>query len=94
MGPEKKFETKVRKYLESQGAYVVKYFGCGFTQAGVPDLLCCYKGHFLGLEIKSDTGKPSELQVHNICRINEAGGIAMVLYPSGFESFKAMIENL
>lgn len=94
MGPEKKFETKVRKYLESQGAYVVKYFGCGFTQAGVPDLLCCYKGHFLALEIKSERGKPSELQIHNICKINEAGGTAMVLYPSDFEKLCSVLKNL
>lgn len=94
MGPEKKFETKVRKYLESKGAYVVKYFGCAFSQAGVPDLLCCYKGHFIALEIKAATGKPSELQLHNVRKINEAGGMALVLYPKDFDLFVTTIENL
>lgn len=94
MGPEKKFETKVRKYLESKGAYVVKYFGCGFTQAGVPDLLCCYKGRFIALEIKSDKGKASELQLYNVRKINAAGGMALVLFPKDFDKFVAMIEDL
>lgn len=94
MTPEKRFETKVRKFLEERGAYVVKYFGCGFSQAGVPDLLCCYKGRFIALEIKSEKGRPSELQLFNVRRINEAGGMALVLYPKDFEKFAAMIDNV
>lgn len=94
MTPEKRFETKVRKFLEERGAYVVKYFGCGFSQAGVPDLLCCYKGRFIALEIKSEKGHPSDLQLFNVRKINEAGGMALVLYPKDFEKFAAMVDNV
>lgn len=94
MTPEKKFETKVRKFLEAKGAYVVKYFGCGFSQAGVPDLLCCYKGRFIALEIKAERGHASDLQLYNVRKINDAGGIALVLFPKDFEKFAAMVENL
>ena len=94
MTPEKKFETKVRKFLEGKGAYVVKYFGCGFSQAGVPDLLCCYKGRFIALEIKAEKGRASDLQLYKVRKINDVGGMALVLFSKDFDKFVALIENL
>jgi hypothetical protein len=55
--------------------------------------VCC-NGHFLGVELKAPNGKPSELQLWNIEKIKEAGGIAMVLYPKDFDSFKELIHDL
>lgn len=94
-GPEKIFEDKVKAYLESKGAWYVKYWGGGlYTKRGVPDILVCYKGRFIAVEAKADNGRPSELQLHQIKKIQEAGGIAMVLYPKDFDDFKKMIEKL
>ena len=42
----------------------------------MPDIICCYKGRFLGLEVKLSTGTLTELQKRAIDRINRAGGIA------------------
>lgn len=75
---EKQIENQIKKYLKSIGAYVVKYFGCTYTQAGVPDLLVCYKGRFIAIEVKTDSNKTSSLQDINIQQIKEAGGIAFV----------------
>lgn len=94
MGPEKKFETKVKKYLKSKGAYIVKHHGGYYSARGVPDLLVCYRGLFIALELKSEKGKLSELQRYNIREISKAGGIATVLYPKDFEEFKGFIEYL
>ena len=44
--------------------------------SGVPDIICCYKGRFLGLEVKLPIGALTELQKRAIARINRAGGIA------------------
>ena len=94
-GPEKIFEDKVKAYLESKGAWYVKYWGGGFyTKRGIPDILVCYKGRFIAVETKADNGRPSELQLHHIKKIKDAGGIAMVLYPKDFDDFKKMIEKL
>ena len=93
--PEKIFEDKVKAYLESIGAWYVKYWGGGlYTKRGVPDILVCYKGRFIAVETKADNGRPTELQLYHIKRIQEAGGIAMVLYPKDFDDFKKMIEKL
>lgn len=92
---EKNFENKVKKFLKEQGCWFIKYWaGSEFTKSGVPDLLVCCNGYFLGVELKAPTGKPSELQKWNIREIKKAGGIAMVLYPKDFEEFKELIYNL
>lgn len=94
MTPETKFLKEVQKFLDSIGAYYVKQIGSMFSQSGIPDLLICYKGKFIALELKSEKGKPSPLQLRNIDLIKAAGGNARVLYPKDFESFKKeVIDN-
>ena len=75
---EKNIENKIKMYLKSIGAYYVKYFGNSFSQVGVPDLLVCYKGKFIGIEVKNEKGKTSPLQDVNIENIRKAGGISFV----------------
>lgn len=91
---EKTFENKVKKFLESQGAWYVKFFANSFTKSGIPDVLACVNGYFVGVEVKAQNGKPSELQLYNVRKIKEAGGFAMVLYPSAFDRFKRFITDL
>lgn len=95
MPAEKNFENRVKKFLQSEGCYVIKYWGGGqFTRAGVPDLLVCCNGRFLGVEIKAENGKPSELQEYHQRLIETAGGIALILYPKDFDLFKELIRKL
>lgn len=56
--------------------------------------MACVNGYFVGIEVKAQNGKPSELQLYNVRKIREAGGFAMILYPSGFEKFKEFIVGL
>lgn len=97
---EKQFENKVKTFLKDNGCWYVKYWsgtaqnGKKFTKDGIPDLLVCCNGLFIGVELKAATGKPSELQLWNIGKIRKAGGIAIVLYPDQFEQFKHMITLL
>lgn len=65
-------------YLKGKGAYYVKYFGNSYSQVGVPDILACYKGRFIGIEVKNETGKTSPLQDYNLASIKRAGGISLV----------------
>lgn len=100
MAAEKQFENKVKAYLKEQGCWFVKYWsgssmkGKKFTKDGIPDLLVCCEGYFLGVELKAENGKPSELQLWNLDQIKKAGGIGIVLYPHEFEDFKHLIEAL
>ena len=90
---EKAFENKVKRFLKENGCYFIKYWaGAVFTKSGVPDILCCCNGRFLGIELKAPNGKASDLQLYNLKRIDEAGGFAILLYPKDFERFKDFID--
>lgn len=92
-GPEKTFENKIKKYFNDRGAWVLKTWSNGIQRSGVPDLLICYKGQFIALEVKAENGHPSDLQLYNIQKLNEAGAIAMVIYPKDWEDFKERMEK-
>lgn len=92
---EKNFENRIKTFLKGEGAWFIKYWaGSQFTKSGVPDILACVDGYFVAIEVKGPNGIPSELQLHTIKKIREAGGFAFVLYPSGFDEFKKFILNL
>lgn len=107
---EKLFEKKVKRYLHSVGVYQVgtplqkmevsqigwftKIWGGGFQKSGIPDLLMCVNGVFIAVELKGSKGEPSNLQKMNVARINQANGIGMILYPSGYDRFKKIIEGV
>jgi hypothetical protein len=94
MAAEKNFENRLKKFLESEGCWFVKFFANAYTKSGIPDLLVCCNGYFVAVEVKAPNGKPSELQKLNIRRINEAHGIGIVLYPDQFDDFKEMVKWL
>ncbi len=94
-GPEKQFENKVKDYLKKNNCWYIKYWGGGdFTKSGIPDLLTCVNGYFLAIEVKSSRGKPSELQKTQINLIRKTGGLAIILYPSMFNEFTKLVQNL
>lgn len=94
MAAEKLFENKVKKFLEDEGCWFVKFFANAYTKSGIPDILCCCGGYFLGIEVKAPNGKPSPLQIHNLKKIHEAGGFGILLYPDNFELFKNLIYSI
>lgn len=88
MAAEKNFENKVKKYLDQQGAWYIKYWaGSKFTKEGIPDILACVNGRFYGIEDKGPNGRPKVLQLINLRKIREAGGFGILLYPKDFNYF-------
>ena len=76
MAGEKKIENQIKKLLRDRGAYFIKVHGNAYMKSGIPDILACYRGRFLGIEVKDIGKKPSEQQVIHIDNINIAGGYA------------------
>lgn len=91
---EKTFQSKVEAFLKERKLWYLKVWGNGVQRSGVPDLLICCNGQFIGCELKKEDGRASALQIHELERIKSNGGIAMVLKPNGFENFKAFIRRL
>lgn len=94
MAEEKRYETKIKRFLDEEGAWYVKYFANRNTRSGVPDILACVNGYFVAIEVKAQNGHATALQIHHCTEIRLAGGFAFILYPSGFEEFKKFIEAL
>lgn len=91
---ESVFQARVTRYLRDKGAYVLNVAGGTQIPKGTPDLVVCYKGRFIALELKTDTGRASPLQKENICEIRRADGYARVLRPSDWESFINDLEDM
>ena len=75
---EQQLQSRILHYLNAKGAYNVKVITA--SKAGVPDILCCYKGQFIGIEVKVGRNKPSALQEYNLKAIEQAGGIGILAY--------------
>ena len=89
---EKTIENNIKTFLKSKGAYYFKHHGNQYSQVGVPDIIACYKGRFIGIEVKNETGKTTPLQDVNIQQIKNAGGISFVA--RSVEDVKKAIDNI
>jgi hypothetical protein len=77
--PEKKVKQRVVAQLKAMGAYYFYPTTGGFGSSGVPDVVCCINGHFVGIECKAGKGKTTALQDKNLEAIRAANGVALVV---------------
>jgi hypothetical protein len=82
--PETKLQQKIRKALVEHGGldlYIFKMHGGPHSPPGVPDLIMCYRGVFVGLEVKMPhrASKVTEVQAHHLNQIRRAGGYSRVV---------------
>jgi len=73
---ESGIQTKVLKWLRDQGAYAVNIHGHEMQERGIPDILCCWKGLFIGIELKEPGGEPEPIQEYHLEQIAKANGSA------------------
>jgi Holliday junction resolvase len=66
----------------------------GFGRSGVPDIIACYKGKFIGIECKSGDNKPTLLQLRNIDDIKRNQGLAIVINEDNIESLLALVKEI
>jgi hypothetical protein len=52
MGPEAQLRTKIIKALRAYSGYWVVIHATQYGQGGLPDIIGCYQGTFVGLEVK------------------------------------------
>jgi riboflavin biosynthesis pyrimidine reductase len=90
--PEKKVKDAVKKLLNTHGAYYFSPVTGGFGTSGVPDIVACIKGKFIGIETKAGKGKPTALQEKNLMNIMNTGGIAVLVNEGGIETLKMFLD--
>lgn len=76
---ESKLEEEVEILMQRKGIWQLARYQAQSNQNGLPDRLYLYKGYLLGLELKTDEGKPTKLQLKKIDEINRNGGIGLII---------------
>lgn len=77
---ESYYQERIKKALKAKypEAFIVKISQSLYSQAGIPDILMIYNGHYFGFEVKRPVvGVPSKLQEETIRKITAAGGTAL-----------------
>lgn len=90
---EQVIQKKICDYLVSLGSTIpMVYTAAGiYAKKGVSDILCCYKGRFLAIEVKRPGEKPTPIQLLFIEGINKCGGIGF--WATSVEDVKKELER-
>lgn len=75
---ERDLVKATQKAIEAVGGWVFKTHGHLGQRRGIPDVLACVGGRFIGIECKGPRGRLTAEQAREIARIRAAGGIAGV----------------
>lgn len=94
---ERDITAQIMDYLHVRGCYPIKILGGLGMRRGTPDILACWQGRFLAIEVKAPSRRTSERgglsieQWEHLERVKQAGGIALVAYDLD-DVIKAMEE--
>lgn len=80
--------------LIRHGAYFFMPATHGYGASGVPDIVACLKGKFLGIECKANGNKPTALQSKNLKELSSAGGIAVLIDETGFDELEILLTDV
>lgn len=87
MTPHAKLRSEITEYLKSIGAWWFCTNSQGYGRKGIPDVICCYRGRFVAIEVKVRPDKPNAWQKRELygdgdkyIGVQPAGGLAIVAY--------------
>lgn len=79
--PEARISSAILLALKLRGVFAFKVHGGPNQMAGLPDILACVEGQYVGLEVKTPTKRSNtsarQEYVHEL--ITNAGGVAEVV---------------
>lgn len=96
MTPEAKVKKRITAVLKARGLYFFYPATHGYGSSGVPDLVICCNGRFVGIEVKADAHKnpPTALQLDNLARIEASGGVAVVIDGNTIDNLEKILDTL
>jgi Holliday junction resolvase len=89
--PEAKVKAAVKKLLDELGIYHFSPVQNGMGRAGIPDIIGCFRGRFLGIECKAGKGKTTALQDLELEKIRQAKGFAYVVNETNIHDLKELL---
>jgi len=92
--PEKKVKIKVKSILDKLGAYHCMPATGGYGANGVPDIIACYKGLFVGIECKANGGRPTALQKKHLKDIKTSKGFSIIIDEHNIDMLESLLHQL
>lgn len=90
---EKQIENQIKKWLDKlPNCWYFKVHGDAFQKSGVPDIVACINGRFVGIEVKRPDGRLHALQAYTIEQINNTKGVAFVA--TSVDEVRTTLEKL
>lgn len=77
---ESAIQKAIITWLREQGCYAVNIHGHPMQEAGVPDILSCWRGRFLAIEVKCSGETTTPIQAYHLEQIRKAGGVTLVAH--------------
>lgn len=87
-------KDKVVKLLKANEVYYFFPNTHGFGRSGVPDIICCVRGKFLGIECKAGDNKPTALQEKEMQSIRDAGGKTLVVNENNISDIESIVKEM
>lgn len=91
--PEGEIKDQVRKVLDEMGAYYFFPAANGYGRTGIPDVIACVGGHFVGIECKAGSKQPTALQQRELDNIEKAEGTGILVNADNIDILKDILEN-
>lgn len=76
--------------------YNVYFFmprGTALGRNGIPDIICCINGCFVGIECKAGKNKATALQLYEQQQIKDNKGIAIVVNEDNIDEVEAICKH-
>jgi hypothetical protein len=91
--PEGEIKDQVRKVLDEMKAYYFFPAANGYGRTGIPDVIACIGGHFVGIECKAGSKQPTALQQRELDNIEKAEGTGVLVNADNISNLKNLLEN-
>lgn len=88
--PEGKIQAKIIQYLKEKKLFHFRYNAVS-SSFGLPDIIVVHHGKFIGLEVKTENGKATELQMRMQEAIRKAGGVYE--FVTSVQDVEEILEN-
>jgi hypothetical protein len=92
--PEGTIKKEVKNMLDAQGIYYFMPTGIGYCRSGIPDIVACIAGIFVGIEVKAGNKSPTDLQQRELNKIAGSGGTALCINANNIDTLPAFLRNI
>lgn len=73
-------QKRIIKWIREQGQYAVNIHGHEMQERGIADILCCWDGLFVAIEVKEPGEEPEPIQQYHMEQVAKANGYAFVAH--------------